>query len=66
MQFSQPLGHQQFQGRQLSSGHVQHSIGQSQLNQGNQMTRLSQFSGPANNSKHVSHNTFTVSYATDA
>ncbi|KAL5152724.1 Mediator of RNA polymerase II transcription subunit 8 [Glycine soja] len=48
MQFSQPLGHQQFQGRQLPSGHVQHGIGQSQLNQGNQMTRLSQFSGPAN------------------
>ncbi|XP_061357207.1 mediator of RNA polymerase II transcription subunit 8 isoform X2 [Gastrolobium bilobum] len=48
MQFSQPLGHQQFQGRQLSSAHVQHAIGQSQLNQGNQMTRLSQFSGPAN------------------
>ncbi|KAK8469845.1 hypothetical protein PHAVU_005G185100 [Phaseolus vulgaris] len=48
MQFSQPLGHQQFPGRQLSSGHVQHGIGQNQLNQGNQMTRLSQFSGPAN------------------
>ncbi|CAJ1954920.1 unnamed protein product [Sphenostylis stenocarpa] len=48
MQFSQPLGHQQYQGRQLSSGHVQHGIGQSQHNQGNQMTRLSQFSGPAN------------------
>ncbi|KAG4968629.1 hypothetical protein JHK87_034280 [Glycine soja] len=48
MQFSQPLGHQQFQGRQLPSGHVQHGIGQSQLSQGNQMTRLSQFSGPAN------------------
>ncbi|KAF1885558.1 hypothetical protein Lal_00039389 [Lupinus albus] len=48
MQFSQPLGHQQFQGRQLTTGHVQHSIAQSQLNQGNQMTRLSQFSGPAN------------------
>ncbi|KAK7325339.1 hypothetical protein VNO77_29501 [Canavalia gladiata] len=48
LQFSQPLGHQQFQGRQLPSGHVQHGIGQSQLNQGNQMTRLSQFSGPAN------------------
>ncbi|CAL0328068.1 unnamed protein product [Lupinus luteus] len=49
MQFSQPLGHQQFQGRQLTTGHVQHSMAQSQLNQGNQMTRLSQFSGPANN-----------------
>lgn len=48
MQFSQALGHQQFQGRQLTTGHVQHSIAQSQLNQGNQMTRLSQFSGPAN------------------
>lgn len=48
MQFSPQLGHQQFQGRQLSSAHMQHSIGQSQLNQGNQMTRLNQFSGPAN------------------
>ena len=48
MQFSQSLGHQQFQGRQLSSAHVQHGIGQSQLNQGNQMNRLSQFSGSAN------------------
>ncbi len=50
MQFSQTLGHQQFQGRQLPSGHVQHSMGQSQLNQGNQLNRhLSQFSGGANN-----------------
>ncbi|CAJ1954914.1 unnamed protein product [Sphenostylis stenocarpa] len=48
MQFSQPLGHQPYQGRQLSSGHVQHDIGQSQHNQGNQVTRLSRFSGPAN------------------
>ncbi|KAI9087296.1 hypothetical protein K1719_030766 [Acacia pycnantha] len=48
MQFSQSLGHQPFQGRQLSSAHVQHGIGQSQLNQGNQMNRLSQFSGSAN------------------
>jgi predicted PurR-regulated permease PerM len=49
MQFSQPMAHQQFQGRQLSSGHVQHSIGQNQLNQGNQMNRhLSQFSSAAN------------------
>ena len=49
MQFSQPLGHQQFQSRQLPPGHVQHGIGQSQLNQGNQLSRhLSQFSSPAN------------------
>nr|XP_023918166.1 mediator of RNA polymerase II transcription subunit 8 isoform X2 [Quercus suber] len=49
MQFSQSMGHQQFQGRQLPSGHVQHGIGQSQLNQGNQMNRhLSQFSNTAN------------------
>jgi hypothetical protein len=27
---------------------MQHGIGQSQLNQGNQMTRLGQFSGHAN------------------
>ncbi|KAI4329460.1 hypothetical protein L6164_021721 [Bauhinia variegata] len=46
MQFSQPLGHQQFQGGQLPLGHVQHCIGQRQLNQGNQINRLSQFSGP--------------------
>ncbi|KAA8540166.1 hypothetical protein F0562_024271 [Nyssa sinensis] len=49
MQFSQPLGPQQFQGRQLSAGSIQHGIGQSQLNQGNQLNRhLNQFSGPAN------------------
>lgn len=49
MQFSQPMGHQQFQGRQLPSGHVQHGIGQSQLNQGNHINRhLSQFSSTAN------------------
>ncbi|KAM1305020.1 hypothetical protein ACFX13_022776 [Malus domestica] len=48
-QFSQSLGHQQFQGRQLPSGHVQHGIGQNQLNPGSQMNRhLSQFSGTAN------------------
>ncbi|KAH7521986.1 hypothetical protein FEM48_Zijuj07G0090000 [Ziziphus jujuba var. spinosa] len=47
MQFSQPMGHQQFQGRQLPSGHVQHGIGQSQLSQGNQINRLSQFSSAA-------------------
>ncbi|KAL0554525.1 hypothetical protein IC582_008448 [Cucumis melo] len=51
MQFSQPLAHQQFQGRQMSSGHVQHGITQSQLGQGNQMNRhLHQFSGAANSS----------------
>ncbi|PON40288.1 hypothetical protein PanWU01x14_298570 [Parasponia andersonii] len=48
MQFSQPMGHQQFQGRQLPSGHVQHGIGQGQLNQGSQINRLSQFSSAAN------------------
>ncbi|XWS20622.1 hypothetical protein CRYUN_Cryun31cG0118500 [Craigia yunnanensis] len=49
MQFSQPLGHQQFQSRQVPPGHVQHGIGQTQLNQGNQLSRhLSQFSSPAN------------------
>lgn len=50
MQYSQPLGHQQqFQGRQLPSGQIQHGIGQSQLNQGNQLNRhLSQFSTTAN------------------
>ncbi|KAB2025355.1 hypothetical protein ES319_D06G142700v1 [Gossypium barbadense] len=49
MQFSEPLGHQQFQGRQLPPGHVQHGIGQSQLNQGNQLSRhLGQFSSAAN------------------
>lgn len=42
MQFSQPMGHQQFQSRQLG-------LGQSQLGQGNQMNRhLSQFSSAAN------------------
>jgi len=51
MQYSQPVGHQQFQSRQLSSGHVQHGMGQSQLNQGNQLNRhLSQFSSAANTS----------------
>ncbi|XP_012087330.1 mediator of RNA polymerase II transcription subunit 8 isoform X2 [Jatropha curcas] len=50
MQFSQALGHQQFQGRQLPSGHVQHGMGQNPLNQGNQLNRhLTQFSGTANN-----------------
>lgn len=49
MQYSQAMGHQQFQGRQLASGHVQHGIGQSQVNQGTQMNRhLNQFSGTAN------------------
>jgi hypothetical protein len=44
MQFSQS-----FQGRQFPSGHVQHGIGQSQLNQGNHMNRhLSQFPSTAN------------------
>ncbi|KAL9351194.1 hypothetical protein Peur_053874 [Populus x canadensis] len=51
MQYSQPIGHQQFQSRQLSSGHAQHGMGQSQLNQGNPLNRhLSQFSSAANTS----------------
>ncbi|KAJ7962669.1 mediator of RNA polymerase II transcription subunit 8 [Quillaja saponaria] len=49
MQDLQGQTQQKFQsGRQLSSGHVQHGIGQSQLNQGNQMNRLGQFAGAAN------------------
>ncbi|KAL3528491.1 hypothetical protein ACH5RR_007813 [Cinchona calisaya] len=49
MQFSQPLGAQQFQGRQLTSGAIHHGLGQTQLNQGNQLNRqLNQFSNPAN------------------
>ncbi|KVH92894.1 hypothetical protein Ccrd_005054 [Cynara cardunculus var. scolymus] len=49
MQFSQSLGAQQFQGRQLPSGAIQHGIAQSQLNQGNQLTRhLNQMSSTAN------------------
>ncbi|KAJ9537563.1 hypothetical protein OSB04_030296, partial [Centaurea solstitialis] len=49
MQFSQSLGGQQFQGRQLASGAIQHGIAQSQLNQGNQLTRhLNQMSNTAN------------------
>ncbi|XP_071724634.1 mediator of RNA polymerase II transcription subunit 8 [Rutidosis leptorrhynchoides] len=47
MQFSQPLSHQQFQGRQLSS--LPHGMGQSQFNQANQLNRhLTQFSSTAN------------------
>ncbi|KAI7750466.1 hypothetical protein M8C21_028937, partial [Ambrosia artemisiifolia] len=49
MQYSQSLGGQQFQGRQLPSGGIQHGISQSQLNQGNQLNRhLNQMSGTAN------------------
>lgn len=49
MQFSQSLGGQQFQGRQLTSGGIQHGIAQNQLNQGNQMNRhLNQMSSTAN------------------
>ncbi|MBA0877416.1 hypothetical protein Goshw_024908 [Gossypium schwendimanii] len=78
MQFSQPLGHQQFQGRQLPPGHVQHGIGQSQLNQGNQLSRhLGQFSSAANtalfnaaqgtpNSKHVRNYVISVTTTKDA
>ncbi|KAI3814866.1 hypothetical protein L1987_14513 [Smallanthus sonchifolius] len=49
MQFSQSLGGQQYQGRQLPSGGIQHGISQNQLNQGNQLNRhLNQMSGTAN------------------
>ncbi|KAL8242773.1 hypothetical protein R6Q59_013075 [Mikania micrantha] len=49
MQFSQSLGGQQFQGRQLPSGGIQHGISQSQLNQNSQLNRhLNQMSGTAN------------------
>ncbi|KAK9097750.1 hypothetical protein Syun_024795 [Stephania yunnanensis] len=49
LQYSQPLSHQQFQSRQLQSGHMQHNIGQNQLTQGNQLrSHLSQFTGAAN------------------
>ncbi|KAK1414190.1 hypothetical protein QVD17_29931 [Tagetes erecta] len=49
MQFSQSLGGQQFQGRQLPSGGIQHGISQNQLNQGNQLNRqFNQMSGTAN------------------
>ncbi|PPS03348.1 hypothetical protein GOBAR_AA17313 [Gossypium barbadense] len=68
-EFSQPLGHQQFQGRQLPPGHVQHGIGQSQLNQGNQLSRhLGQFSSAANtalfNADQGTPSTQMVSYIT--
>lgn len=44
---SQPMAHQQFQARQLSGGHIQHSMSQGQLNPA--MNRhLNQFSGGAN------------------
>ncbi|CAD5317994.1 unnamed protein product [Arabidopsis thaliana] len=48
MPYSQPMGaHQQFQARQLSGGHIQHSMSQGQLNPA--MNRhLNQFSGGAN------------------
>lgn len=67
MQFSPPLGTQQFQGRQLPTGSIQHAIGQSQLNQGNQLNRqLNQFSSSANtalfNAAQGTPNTQMVSY----
>ncbi|CAE6064775.1 unnamed protein product [Arabidopsis arenosa] len=48
MPYSQPMAaHQQFQARQLSGGHIQHSMSQGQLNPA--MNRhLNQFSGGAN------------------
>jgi len=49
MQFSQALGHQQFQNRQLPSGHVQHGIAQNQISQSNQLNRhINQFTSAAN------------------
>ena len=67
MQFSQSLGGQQFQGRQLPSGAIQHGIAQSQLNQGNQLTRhLNQMSSTANsalfNDAQATPNSQMVSY----
>ncbi|XP_057769561.1 mediator of RNA polymerase II transcription subunit 8 isoform X1 [Salvia miltiorrhiza] len=48
VQFSQPLGAQQLQSRQLTSAAMQH-MSPNQLNQGNQLNRqLNQFSSPAN------------------
>ncbi|PWA63511.1 mediator subunit 8 [Artemisia annua] len=45
----QSLGAQQFQGRQLPSGGMQHGIAQSQLNQGSQLNRhINQMSSAAN------------------
>ncbi|XP_068637737.1 mediator of RNA polymerase II transcription subunit 8-like [Aristolochia californica] len=50
MQYSQPLSHQQFPGRQLQPAHIQHNIGQTQINQANQLrSHLSQFTGTTNN-----------------
>lgn len=49
MQYSQPLGQQQFQNRQLQSAHMQLNMAQSQINQGNQLrSHLGQFTGSAN------------------
>ncbi|KAL1551865.1 mediator of RNA polymerase II transcription subunit 8 isoform X2 [Salvia divinorum] len=48
VQFSQPLGAQQLQSRQLTSAAMQH-MSPNQINQGNQLNRqLNQFSSPAN------------------
>ncbi|ESQ33026.1 hypothetical protein EUTSA_v10004003mg [Eutrema salsugineum] len=53
MPYSQPMGHQQFQARQLSGGHIQHSMSQGQLNPA--MNRhLNQFSGGANSNMFTS------------
>ncbi|CAM8940812.1 unnamed protein product [Rhodiola kirilowii] len=49
MQYSQPLAQQQFQNRQLTSGHGQNVMSQNQLNQGNQLNRqMNQFQAGAN------------------
>ncbi|XP_068641830.1 mediator of RNA polymerase II transcription subunit 8-like isoform X2 [Aristolochia californica] len=50
IQYSQPLAHQQFPGRQLQPAHIQHNIGQIQINSANQLrSHLSQFTGTTNN-----------------
>ncbi|KMZ59861.1 Mediator of RNA polymerase II transcription subunit 8 [Zostera marina] len=50
-QYSQPLSQQQFHNRQLQAGHTQSNIGQTQINQANQLrTHLSPFNGNTANS----------------
>lgn len=49
MQFSQSLGGQQFQERQLPFGDMKHGIAKSQLNQGSRLNRhINQMSSAAN------------------
>lgn len=53
MPYSQSMGHQQYQARQLSGGHIQHGMSQGQLNPA--MNRhLNQFSGGANSAMFTS------------